>query len=389
VRWLVLLVAGCGSTAPAIAPTAPPAPISLAAPAPVTCGDAGVILRGKVDQATHGPTKEATIASACLLDRWPIETLECIGTSAQPDGCLDKLTEDQRHSYELELAQWAETFGETIEKPRAVLERRASCAGAIADVGAYPPALTVTGEDRDFAIALRQDAIELMCNAGWPNAARTCFEHSGAECKRLLPGNLQLQLANKLAEIDALVAKVIAAKAKPAASYDCKQVVATHYSDAAWKPHPIVVVDPKATKVEQQRAAAERKKVIADARAALLATCANESWSGTVRACIAIGAGDVCFRGIGLLPVSWGFPPPGAVRRTGIAECDTYATTTARLTTCTQLPKDVREAMRVELERDRHLWGAANADDRTVYAASCRASEDGLRRMAVDVGCPL
>ena len=80
----------------------------------MSCGDAGVILRGRVEDAKRaGPAKEAVIASACLLDKWSPEVLACIGGDGAPPSCLDKLDGRQRAAYDKALESWAGEFGES------------------------------------------------------------------------------------------------------------------------------------------------------------------------------------------------------------------------------------------------------------------------------------
>src|SRR5687767_8510725 len=96
---LLLLAAGCTKPAPVTGPTAPLAAPAAPQPAAVTCGDAGVLLRGSVDdQKQAGPAKEAAIARTCKLEQWPAEVLRCIGEQPQARPCLDKLEVDQRRA---------------------------------------------------------------------------------------------------------------------------------------------------------------------------------------------------------------------------------------------------------------------------------------------------
>jgi hypothetical protein len=113
VRLSVILLVACGSAPPpqpVITPATPPKP-----PAAVSCGDAGVMLRGSVkDPKKAGPAKEAAIASACLFDKWAREVLDCIGSTTDRQACLDKLTEPQRVALTKKLTVWADAYAESL-----------------------------------------------------------------------------------------------------------------------------------------------------------------------------------------------------------------------------------------------------------------------------------
>lgn len=367
--------------------------LPAAKPAAVTCGDAGVILRGSVDDVKKAaPAKEARIASACLHDRWPATVLACIGSEQAPTDCLEQLTDVQRASFHKELVAWADLHGEAIDDDLDVSidHAPADCTAAIDDVAVYAPVLTVTGEERAFAIELRQEAIEAACNASWSNEVKRCFESSDVEtCRKQLASHDQQALVSKLAYIDAVLGKIGATKQQPATTYDCKKVAAAHYSDAAWQGKAEVPKDPKATRAALTRAAADRKKLIADSRAAMQTACTGEAWSATARACIVGGVGDACFRGMGQLPASWGFPPVGVLQRTGIAECDSYSTTNAALLACKQFPQDARDAVRQGFEGQRQIWLNARADQKASYASACKQAEEAIRQAAQAMGCAI
>ena len=107
-----MLVVACGSSEPVRrAPIAPAGP--KPAPAPITCGDAGVILRGTLDDAkASGPIKEAAIASACLHDKWPASVLACVGSTPDAKSCLDALARPQLAGLDRLLRAWADAHGE-------------------------------------------------------------------------------------------------------------------------------------------------------------------------------------------------------------------------------------------------------------------------------------
>jgi hypothetical protein len=154
-----------------------------------------------------------------------------------------------------------------------------------------------------------------------------------------------------------------------------------HYSDAAGRRAQV----PKDPEGDTRRAhhCCCRKKLIADSRAACWLRT-GETESGT-RASL---RGDVCFRGMGQLPASWGFPAVGVLQRTGIAECDSYSTTNAALLACKQFPQDARDAIRQGFEGQRQLWLNARADQKASYASACKQAEEAVRQAAGD-GCAI
>ena len=119
VRLLLIALAACGATPqPQPAPAAPPKQ-----PAAVSCGDAGVMLRGAVvDTKRAGPAKEAAIASACLFDKWPREVLDCVGRETERQPCLAKLTDAQRTALTKKLTMWAEAYAEGLATEPVVPE---------------------------------------------------------------------------------------------------------------------------------------------------------------------------------------------------------------------------------------------------------------------------
>ena len=164
------------------APIAPVAKPVATKPAPVTCGEAGVILRGKVgDDKIAAPEKEATIARACLRGKWPAEV------ELDPVDCI-KASAPSQH---------------------------------------LTPRLAQTGTDLTFAIAIRADAVEMACD-DWSNAIRSCFADAVPStidsCRKALQPDQAKLLTDKLAESDALLAK-IATLAKKAGAADCTKAM--------------------------------------------------------------------------------------------------------------------------------------------------------------------
>lgn len=301
---LIVLVA-CGSrTVPMpivmVRESAKPKP----PPAPMTCGDAGVILRGPVADPVHGPTKEALIASACLHDKWSSKALECVGSDVAPTECFVQLDEPQRASLAKLLQAWSFETGEpfnSIDVGHVEKVVATDCATGIGAVEAYTPALALQGEELAFATELRRVTIDALCRAGWPEPVKQCFASREPTdvCRTRLAQNLRLVVTDQIARLEATIALVLATRAKPVASYDCKQVVAVHYSDAAWNASLPIPKDPKTARA--------RKQMIDARRAAMTAACLADGWNATMRACIVSGSGTQCFRAGRQNPDRWGF----------------------------------------------------------------------------------
>jgi hypothetical protein len=373
-------------------------------PAPVTCADAGVVLRGTVeDTRKAGPAKEAAIASACLFDKWSREILDCIGAiasadldrhTAQSSKCLALLSTEQRAALDTKLTAWTTTYENetwmTAEDERvANLPPDVPCTSIITttNVSSLAPAITQTGEERDFAALLRKTAVLGLCPT-WSVEARACIHDGGslAACRGKLDTTQQQALVAKLAAQEALMTRLAAAKAKPAATYECKAVVAAHYSDAAWRGKAEPPKDPKATRAELTKQAADRKAMIAESRRLMLDACVKEAWSPTLRACELIEDDAVCSQGTGRSYARWGFPALGAAAKTGIPECDAYNLTLHALQLCTQIPQATKDAMRQGYES---LVQTLNRNPAAVpqAATSCRQGNDAIKQALAAMGC--
>ena len=377
---LVVLIAACGSSEPVRRTPFAPAP-PKAAPAPTTCGDAGVILRGTLENAKEsGPTKEPAIASACLHDKWPATVLACIGSAPAPQTCLGELAKPQLAGLDRVLRAWADAYGETHE-PLTTPEVVAAtdCATGIGDVEAYAPDLAGrAGEERDFTLRLRRSTIDALCRSGWPEPVKRCFAAGQPTdiCRAQLSADLQRALTDQLAVIEQTVTKALAVRARPAATYDCKKVVAAHYSDTAWNTAYPVPRDPKL--------AAERKRMIADLRTQMTTACTSERWTATLRACFVAGVGTSCLRGAGIAPDRWSF---ASTLGLGIAECDTYAARMVAYQSCTQIPQLNRDRTQQLFEQHVAQFRNARADQKAWVVAQCKSADDGLVLNARRAGC--
>jgi hypothetical protein len=381
----LVVLAACGSAAaPVAAPPQPAKPV----PQPVSCGDAGVILRGDVnDTKRAGPAKEAAIASACLHDKWPQEILTCIGQEpTAPVTCLETLTEAQLEGYGKDMRAWATLFNEVAEGFEVPPALAVECAAGIGDVAAYSPILTVTGEDRVFAVDLRRQAISALCLDGWAEEVRRCFADGQAidACRQRLRPHERQAVIDKLVETDQVVARIVAAKKLPAASYDCAHVALAYYSDAAWK-GKAELKPVNASAAERRKLAAERAKMIADSRAKLTSVCTTDGWSATIRACVVGGASEACLP----MPELWGFPPGGVVPNTGIVECDAYGAMLTRLLACKTFPQQARDAIKQSFEQQRQVWLNARPDQKQAIGSSCAQAEQAMRQAAASAGCTI
>jgi hypothetical protein len=402
VRWLLFVLVACGAPPPP--PAAKPLPVvvkPVPPPARVTCADAGVVLRGTVDDSRKaGPAKEAAIASACLFDKWSQEVLDCVGGIATADldkhaeqssKCLAMLSTEQRAALDTKLTAWTTTYENetwtTAEDERvAAMPPDIPCASIItlANVSLLSPSPVQTGEELDFALQLRKHAVLAACEQ-WPRDIRDCVRTGVAfdTCRRPLDSAQRQILSAKLAAVDAVMAKIAAAKAKPPATYTCKAVVAAHYSDAAWrgKAEP-----PKDPKPDLKKLAAERKTMIADSRRVMLDACTSESWNATLRACELVESDATCGPGTGRTIVRWGFPALGTFAKTGVPECDAYGQSTQAFLLCNQIPQATKDSVKQNYERlVQNL--VSNPAFAPQLAISCKQGDGAVKQALSAMGC--
>jgi hypothetical protein len=388
---LLLLAAGCAKPATVAGPAAPPPPAAVPVPAAVTCGDAGVLLRGTVDdQKQAGPAKEAAIARTCKYERWPLEVLQCVGEKPEAKPCLDQLAPAQRTAYDEALAAWNESYPDEMldggmeGEDDTGMDMYIDCTDAITSAAGFAPAVTLTGDDRDYLLELRKDALVALCE-DWDYSKRSCFRDAAVmsaaastaavdACRAQLDPAEAKAVTDKLAELDKLGAKVAALK-KNAASYDCKKVVAAHYADAQWK-----------GKMEAVKGA-ERSKAIAESRAKMTKACTDEKWSPNTRACIVVGGADACFA---VDPSTiWGYPALGVIVKSGIPECDAYAVTMKAVEACTAIPQAQRDAIKRSWSYLSVGWVNATPERRAATAQSCKQVDEAIRRTVTSAGCKL
>jgi hypothetical protein len=201
----------------------------------------------------------------------------------------------------------------------------------------------------------------------------------------LLDGSQQAEVTAKLADLDAMLKKLLAAKQKPA-TIDCKHVVAVHYSDGAWKGKAEPPIGP-ATKTDIAKAASIRKAAIVDSRTAMTKACTNEQWSATERACMVAVDSEVCFAGQDTW--RWGFPAVGVVLKTGVFECDAYSASHLAFMACNKFPDRAKESMRRSFDGERALWLNTPPTERAKFAAGCKTSDEALHVAAQSLGCTI
>ena len=388
-RCLALaLVLACGS--PPAAPTPVVAPVAkpVTALAPVSCGDAGVILRGEVDDDAHaGPEKEAAIARACLRGSWSPEVLACVGTSREPKACLDQLSAPQTAAYHALLAAWNGRFPDEavaeLDKPEVdpVPDPDVDCVNATANVEHLAPRLAQQGADRPFAVELRRDAIEPVCE-DWSHAVRSCFASALGPievCRSKLGAPEAKVLADKLAQSDALLAKIAALVSKPGKA-DCGKAAAAYYSDAEWNARGPAAVP---------KAAAVRRRMIAASRTMMKHACTARGWPIQISACLIAGGREACFVTMPHDDARWGFPAVGVPVKTGIPACEAYAVSLQKLGTCTRMPRRSVDAMQVHFTREAASYALGAPAVRATGATRCKESDEAIKRAAQTFGCTI
>lgn len=379
-RWfVVVLVAACGAQrAPAPVVVTKQPSLASRPPAPITCADVAVILRGRVaDERAAGPMKEEAIAKACLHDKWSQDVIDCAGSTPSAKRCLARLDAKQRSALAMRLGDWNEEFpDETFDDPRLDEDfvDFVDCTKAIGDASRYAPVLTQTGEARELAVAMRRHQLLALCE-GWLTEHRLCFEREQDDpdgCRMVLPPAWRQAIVDRLAEVDAVMAKVAATKPPT-----CQRVVAFHYADARWK-----------DKLAAMKAAA-RKKIIAESRARMRKACTDESWTASLRSCIVAQGGDHCFHAASITPATWGFPASGIPVKTGIPECDAYGDALRALASCKQIPRQAVQTMLDQYQEAVPTFAIMSAAQRTAAARSCTHADAAIRQSARSLGCTI
>ena len=381
---IAAVLISCSSPAHPVHRVGPVGPSTATAPpALTTCTDVAVILRGPVegeaDSPDAGASRVTAIASACEEGKWSAALLHCIADEADPQPCLDKLTDAQRALYDGKLVKWAEAHAPDENLGDDGADAYVDCDDALGEIAMYSPAIVLTGADGEFATAMRRREISRLCNAqGWETPVKQCLQlakdpQSTSACEAKLPPEQLNELATRIGELETLVATTLERRKKPA---DCKKVVALHDADAAWK-----------GKLDGFKPA-ERNKAITESRAQMTKACTAEAWTPTVRSCLVAGGKDKCFVATSF---AWTFPASGVrMATTGIAECDAYVGSMDRTLACKKLPQETRDALVDSFTAMRDaVAGLRNADDATKkqMGESCKYGNDALRQVLTSAGC--
>jgi hypothetical protein len=357
-RWLVAVVAACGSSPP------PAQPIkNTPTTESVSCQDASVILRGAVtvDDPKAGPARESVILRSCNDDKWPAAILACIGGEKKPTDCLGKLSEQQTDNLQAKLDLWTSQYGaESGGEPSGAVEY-VDCSQLVDDVSRFAPPFDV---ERDWQVAARRRLIENTCNnEGWNEDIKQCVyaatDIAGTTACLQAEPSAPL-LTQQLVDVDEVAGRIAAAKKKPA-SIACPKVVATHYADPRWK--------------GRLTAAKDRKQQIQASRAEMQKVCTAEAWSETQRACIVVNDEPRCYENA----QRWGYPALVGVKTSGMPDdCATYKAAMDRIIACDALPQSSRDAMRDAFSEATKMWTNLSPDDAKQIAPICKSGVDSM-----------
>jgi hypothetical protein len=377
---LVCLAIGCGSKAPPADQTIGHhvAPIAAA-----SCADVGVILRGPVDGGEDaGRAREAAIANACTTDKWDAAVVACVASEKKPQPCLAKLSEKQRVSYSDKLEAWQGQYGgseygganDGADDPPPPPE--VACDEVLATTDRWFPLSAAKGPDVELAKAMRTSALNGLCDGdGWDQEVLECIQVANDSGRTdpttcVIDATQRAHVTAKLADIDALVAKLDGARKKKP---DCKKAVTAHYADATWK-----------GKLDYIKGK-DRTKMITDSRTTMTKACTSEKWDDTTRACLVVGGGNDCF-----VPATkrWGFPAQGVIVATGIPECDAWGAEVGKLLACDKLPQASRDAVQQAYEQANQMWANVAQDQRAAMADACKSVTDAVKQLRTSTGCP-
>jgi len=372
------VLAGCGSTAPVptVAMPVPPA-------AKPTCEDVGVILRGPLDDEAKGRDLEHAIAKTCGEGRWGAQIVDCVASTTDPDHCLDRLSTEQHQAYRLVRGDSGPVSAKQDDAPPPPIE----CADAFVDVALLAPAIALAaGPDRDWAIAVRASSVVDSCqhtpsDTGWSELSRACFiaardPDALAGCHSQLDSAQAQALAHEVSASDAIVARSLALLRKEP-PVTCNGVASHYYADAAW-----------AGKLDGLTAA-QRKKAIADSRAAMTKACTQETWDGHERACLVVGGGARCFAAAGSSSARWSFPSVDQRVPDDISQCAEYNSRLAALAQCDKMTARARAAaVATQSEGFAPMFARARAtagDPKRALADACTAAADALGQLTAQL----
>jgi hypothetical protein len=370
----VLLLAACGTAAPAATPHPPAKHTAVVQSA--TCADAGVLLAAADEDVGEDPEFEHAIAEACVAGGWSPHVLGCITKVASPVTCLGQLTEDQASAYTAALEKWN----------GGVNAIGVSCDQGVARVEGWPPRLTGDDDAVELSKLLRRQALKQRCDEdNWSSEALNCVASGEttdvASCMSLFSTDHALRIHKAINDADSLARRTAAQHKKPA-SLECKKVAAAHYAQARWK-----TAIPAIT-------GADRKKLFDESRTKMTLACIDEKWSADVRACLATGGGVTC-DAVGNIQgnqrlARYGFPAKEVERRVALPECQGYADVVERAAGCAKLETQLRETIKDQYFSWVQLSPTDPEGDRgTQLNTHCHDFVEVLRHDVAKAGCPL
>jgi hypothetical protein len=361
------LVAACGSTPPAperVAERPPPW-----TPAQPTCEEAGILLRGPVDNTRDaaGPAREKAIAEACKHDHWSQGVIACIASSTNANECLNALTAVQHKALDEALASWSTTYVAAGAPDMTV-----TCFDALHSIELFDPTITDTSPEPEWEKNVRQRDLASMCNAdAWPDEAMTCLRDATTEsatgaCVATLDPKVHARLV-----VMRDLAKTITTLRTSPTKLTCAKVAEHHYSDA------------KAKQELKSMKPADRKWLIAGVRKTMTDACSNEAWDEATRACvIADGGEETCFGS-----VRFGSVTP-TVQLYSIAGCADYARAVSDFQRCSTAPLETRTAMQTALQQiDQSVMGTMTANEKRALEQACQTGANAVRQVTTSYGC--
>lgn len=420
----LVVLAGCGSKAtprPTPSNDKGETPTAIAVPAASCEGVAKLLIKergfGAIPKASHEAARrggEAQVVAACTDDQWSTEVLSCMASRPSPASCLGQLDPYQQRSYEMQLENWEPKWvrggmggskygggddpcggggdpcgfgygGGAGGQPR---EEWISCEDSLGDVVSFDPAIKANAPDHDLAVDIRRSAVMRACDLTWSNDDKKCFgvakdAGSVAACRTKLAEPSKHALGNILIESQARLAQLTSLK-KNAKAIECKAVTVAHYNDDQVRGKVLSL------------APAERKRVIAESKEKMAATCTSEKWPAAQRACMVLARGRTlelgeCFPGNDkyTMMYKWGIPGPGVMFKTGILECDELGDLVKKIATCTSIEADLRQSLLDSLGSQLAMYLDVPASSRLEVGKRCKETQDIYRQGAKERGCSI
>jgi len=277
------------------------------------------------------------------------------------------LNDAQRSAYERRMHEWADRYGVSTSPDAPPAPPAVPCDDALHAPDLIDPPLDDAHPERAWAAAQRLRILSASCELDpWTEEAKTCLRDA-TSAAQTQACSLDARVHKQLADIRDLATAIATLRTKPK-QLDCKHVVAHHYGDARW-----------AGKLTDQTPA-QRKKAIADSRAAMLQVCSSAAWDEAMRACVIADGGDTCFGNA----LHWGYPAGVAASGTTLPACDAYAAAVMKLMLCTKMPAAARDAIRRGYESSAASWIHQSVDAQTT---TCSTGVEAVEQSARDSGC--